>query len=59
VNIEPHKDKNFHKIEITSKDFTEKEVLNISLTRNKTPQEKAKQKLQLGNKRPPSSTQAT
>ena len=37
--IEPHKTKNFDDIDITSKDTPKQEFLNISLVRNKTPQE--------------------
>jgi len=37
--IEPHKDKNFDEVEITSKQTPEKEVVNIQLIRNKRPEE--------------------
>jgi hypothetical protein len=40
--IEPHKNKNFDEIEITSKETTEKEVVNIQLIRNKRPEERVR-----------------
>jgi hypothetical protein len=40
--IEPHKNKNFNDIEITSKDTPTKEFINIQLVRNKTSEELAK-----------------
>jgi hypothetical protein len=43
--IEPHKNKNFDELVITSKDTPKQEFLNIQLIRNKTPEE-------INNKRP-------
>lgn len=40
--IEPHKDKNFDEVEITSKETPEKEVVNIQLIRNKRPEERTR-----------------
>jgi hypothetical protein len=40
--IEPHKNKNFDEIEITSKETSEKEVVNIQLIRNKRPEERVR-----------------
>lgn len=42
--IEPHKSKNFDDVDITSQDTPKREVLNISLVRNKTPEEINKKK---------------
>ena len=42
--IEPHKAKKFDDVDITSKDTPKQEVLNIQLTRNKTPEETDKKK---------------
>ena len=40
--IEPHKDKDFDEVEITSKETPEKEVVNIQLIRNKGPEERTR-----------------
>ena len=40
--IEPHKNKNFDEVEITSKETPEKEVVNIQLIRNKRPEERTR-----------------
>jgi hypothetical protein len=37
--IEPHKNKNFDEVEITSKETPEKEIVNIELIRNKYPEQ--------------------
>ncbi len=42
--IDPHKDKNFDKIDITTKKTPSQEILNIELTRNKTAEELEKEK---------------
>jgi hypothetical protein len=42
--IEPYKTKNFDEVDITSKDTTRQEFVNISLTRNKSSEEINKQK---------------
>ncbi len=42
--IEPHKNKNFDKIEVTAKMTLSQEILNIQLTRNKTAKELEKEK---------------
>ncbi len=43
--IEPHKTKNFDDVDITSADTPKQEVLNISLVRNKKPEETSKKKV--------------